>query len=377
LACSLLASIISIFSKEFGVLALPILFFAQRFLIEEKNLRREIESYVPYGAVLAFYFMLRGTVVSSPFVLPDDLGTRLAFAPYVIGYHLKLILLPAGLHSFSIDYPSFLLSVPVLLSYLSLAGLVVLCCVLRKEPLFLFASAAFLTALLPILNLVSKASVSLVAMRWLYLPMVFIALIGCLLVERVQSSSWRRLIRPVLAAVVLYLGTYSFLLNTSLWHDERTFLSQEVLHFQNDVHRGDYAELLLKEKRYGEAEIQFQRAAAQYPDNARILINYGALLIETSRPQEALAVLEQARGKTMVTREVVDWHINLGVALGFLGSYEAAEGHLKEALALDPENRVLHRNLAALYARQERHAEALHHMRFAGRPEPLHKGQKP
>ncbi len=158
LAVSLLTLAGAVFSKEFGLMALPLLFLYQRLLADEKNLRREMESYVPYLIILMFYFVLRKTVVSTPFNIPDDVLTRLAYIPYLITYNLKLIFLPYNLHSFSIGYPGSLLAPTVIVSFFVVLFLAVFLYALRKESLVVFSTVAFFVTLLPVFNIIDKAS---------------------------------------------------------------------------------------------------------------------------------------------------------------------------------------------------------------------------
>lgn len=358
LAVSLLAFAGAVFSKEFGLMALPILFLYQRFLSEEKNFRKEIESYIPYLIIVAIYLVLRKTVVPTPFSIPDDIGMRIAYAPYLLAYNLKLILLPYNLHSFSVVYPNSFMAPMVMLSFLLVLCLALLLYALRKETLIVFCVAAFVVALLPVLNIINKASVSLIAMRWLYLPAAFFTCGFVWLLARIREKPGKRTRQIILMAVAAYFVATSCTLNAHLWHDQDTFLRQEVLHFDNDLYMGDYAEMMLKKKRYQEAEPFFQRSLRRQPKFARNFINYGALLIETGRPQDALDILERARPLSMGHQDRSDWNNNMGTALTLLGNYDEAHKHFDNALASDPQNALLNRNLAYLLFREGRTEEA-------------------
>jgi hypothetical protein len=360
----------AVFSKEFGLMLLPILFLSQRFITGEKDLKREAASYVPFLVIAAVYFALRKTVVHTPLVIPDDILTRIAYIPYLLAYNLKLVFLPWQLHSFSVVYPSSLAAVAVLASFMVLAFVAGLLYVMRTAPLVLFSATAFAVSLTPVLNLVSKASMSLIAMRWLYLPLSLLS-VGVAWLLGKSKENHKRVLRIGLAAIAVYFTAYSFTLNAHLWRDHETFLRQEVLHFANDLYMGDYAEVLLKKKRYPEAEYYFQLAIERRPRQAFNYINYGALLIETQRPREALGILEKARALTMVRKDRGDWTNNMGVALGFMGDYGQAHIYLAEALALNPQNPSAHRNLASLLTVKGRTFEANEHLQAAEKLEGL------
>ena len=353
LACSLIAFIGALFSKEFGVMALPILFLYQRLLARKRDGRREAASYLPFAIITAIYLLLRGQVIAASVAVPEDWGTRLLFAPYLVAYNLRLLVFPYGLHSFHVSYPSSPYTATVLLSLALICLVAVLLYRCRRERLMVFSALSFLVVLLPVLNLAAKASVSLIAMRWLYLPLAFLSLGVVLALGRVPDRR-RGLTLACSVLIVLYLGAYAYTLNRNLWHDEDAFLRQEALHFRNELYYGDYAELLFQQGDRRQAERFFDLALQSKTAKARDFINYGALLIETKRPGEAVRILERATGMTMIHAEQADWHTNLGVALTLTGRLEQAHDHLKQAWLLDVQNPVRYRNYAILLVRQGR-----------------------
>ena len=371
LTCSLIAFAGALSSKEIGFMALPILFLYQRFLSLGKDPKREFISYVPYLGVVAVYTLLRGHVVASAFGLPPDLGTRLFFVPYLVIYNLGLIFVPHGLHSFHVSYPQPLFAAPVILSFVLFCLLAIGAWRHRKERLLIFSTLAFLIALLPVLNVAAKASVSLIAMRWLYLPSAFLAVGLVWALGRVPVRR-RGLALACGVLLIFYLGSYTYTLNRNLWHDEDTFLRQEVVHFGNVLYIGDYAEHRFQQGELGPAETYFALALQGKTAKARDYINYGALLVETGRPEGALGVLQQAAAMVMVNRDRADWHNNLGVALTMTGRLREAREHLKKALILDGQNPRVHRNFAILLSRQGRTAEADAHLNIMHQLQPNH-----
>nr|NIU84370.1 hypothetical protein [Candidatus Thorarchaeota archaeon] len=105
----------------------------------------------------------------------------------------------------------------------------------------------------------------------------------------------RRLALGISGLVVVYLGTYSYILNQNLWHNEDIFFEQEVYHFDNYFYVGGLAESLFEKKNFMEAERYFQEAINRYPKESRNYINYAALLIETGREDQALIYLDRTK----------------------------------------------------------------------------------
>lgn len=364
LGISLIAFAGAVFSKEFGLMTLPVFFLYQRLLTDKRKYLQEAASYLPFIIIAAIYVALRKTVVPATIGLPDDIAMRIAYVPYLLAYNLKLVFLPGNLHSFSVFYPASAYSMVVVLSYLLLFCLAGLLYVKRKETLLVFSVISFAVALIPVLNLVAKASVSLIAMRWLYLPVALLSfgLVAVLMQVQKKRPLSKRL---VLMAIALYFAGYSYTLNAHLWRDHETFLRQEVLHFDNDLYLGDYAEILLKKKMYAEAEHLFKRSLQARSKQVYNYINYSALLLETNRPDEAIAVLNEASRLSMIAKDRSGWNNNMGAALALQGKYDEATEYFRKALALNPHNRAVYRNMASLLAVTGRSAEAAEYLKKA------------
>ncbi len=360
---SLLAFTGALFSKELGLCALPVFFLYQRFLAEEKALRREVLSYLPYLIILACYLLLRKSAIDSTLILPGDFWARVGFIPYLLLYNLKLLFLPYNLHSFTVLYPSSLLAPPSVLAMFITAALAGAAYIMRTKRLLLFCLLSTFVALLPVLNLISILSVSLIAMRWLYLPAAFIA-IGIAWGFSNWASNNKRLSLLVGSALAIYFGGFTYLLNLTLWYDDQTLLRQEVLHFNNQRYAGGYAEMLLQQKQYPEAERFFLRSLDNYPSKAANYINYAALLVETERPAMALQMLDKAKALTMFGKEKFEWYINMGAALAAQGQWNEALPFFQWALARESDNPLVHNNLGVLLLKLNRQREAAAHFKI-------------
>jgi tetratricopeptide (TPR) repeat protein len=381
--------------KEFAIMLLPILFFYNRLVVRERMaMREEILGYVPYLAMLLFYFVLRAETIGSV-VTPlsgSNVWKRIYFTPYLILYNLKLILFPYGLHNFIVHYPDSFLDWRALSGFAVLMILGALLWKERKNKIVLFSVFSFLVALFPVLNIIHTSAVSVVSMRWLYFPMVFLCFSCVFYLQRMQSLNRLYLVSG-LGAIVIYFGTYSYLLNENLWHDEDVFFSQEVQHFKNYFYAGGLAESLYNRSDLGEAERYFLMAIDRYPNKAENYINYSALLIETGRVDGALSYLDKVKSASMshcergkwfnnrgmiyfidkeyhsaltyfsravsICPNVAQFWANLGGGYGSIGDYRKSVSVLNEGLARFPNSNLLRKNLSVSYCRLGEYAMAI------------------
>jgi tetratricopeptide (TPR) repeat protein len=387
MALSLLCFGCALFSKEFGLMVLPILFLYQRSPANERpSISKELANYVLFIGMTFVYLVLRQTATSS-LLPPSEMGniwSRVYFFPYLMLVNLRLILVPYGLHSFAIDYPDSYFGWEAIAGFLA--------CILfglfiwreRREKLVGFSLLSFLVSIVPILNIIPTSAVTLISMRWLYFPMAFFSIAITRFIQRFMQLN-RFLALACVGLVLLYFGVYSYLLNKNLWHDEDTFFTREVKEFNNYLYAGALAESLLDKKRYDEAEEYFCLAIKHYPSEVKNHINYSALLIETDRAEKALSFLNKARSLTMTHNERGQWLNNMGMAYfklgndaealksfrkailfcpnepefwanlgavyGYLGDYENSVLVLKKALQIAPDSISLRKNLAVTYLR--------------------------
>jgi Tfp pilus assembly protein PilF len=348
---SLLFFAAAILSKEFGLMALPIFFLYHRLLSKEKeNVLKELISYFPFLLILIFYFIAREGVTDS-LLTPSDMGhvwSRVYFSPYLILFNLKLIFFPYELHSFASSYPSTFFDWHAMLSIAFFLLIATALWIARKNKLLIFSGLSFLVSIFPVLNIIPTASISLVAMRWLYFPFVFISVS---VAWGIQKAIVRRkmLTISLLCVFMCYLGVYSYVLNKNLWHDEDSFFTREVKGFNNYLYAGGFAESLFDKREYQEAEGYFRIAIKNYPNQAKNYINYSAMLLETGRMNEALLFLNNSRPLTMTHSERGEWSNNMGMLNFKLGKREEAITNFKEAVLFNPNEPLFWANLGGAY----------------------------
>ena len=348
---------LAIFSKEFGVMLLPILFLYQRFWPPPKKLAgNEIIEYLPFLAMLAVYLWFRSSATGSVASLGSgfSFGWRMAMAPYLIAYHLSLIFFPLGLHNFWVAYPGTLwgrelaygLGIAVFVAFLLWR--------FRNHRLFVFGVLSFLVGIFPVLNIIPTASATLVSMRWVYFPFAFLCTAFC----PKLNQAFEKKITIVMICAIVASGVYTYRLNRDHWHDERAFFKNEVLVHHNYLYAGALAEMYWKAGDRHDAEIYFQKGMAAVPHMIETRINYAAMLIETGQPQDALEIINAALGRTMSRDKRGGLYSNQGMALAFLNRLDEAASALEKAVEYAPDEADILSNLGTVYGMRGEYEKA-------------------
>jgi len=345
----------ALFSKEFGVMLLPVFFLYNR-VCRRNNISviKEFLMYVPFVAILAAYFLMRRMAMQS--VLPaggfENILDRICFVPYLIMYNLRLVFFPLGLHSFMVQYPRELMDWQVVLGVtgMLLAGIILWR--YRREKMIIFPLLSFVIGLFPILNIVKTSGTSLVSMRWLYFPMMWLIPIFCWLLGRLvnRKNSFRIIIVFI---VIISLGGYSYFLNRYQWRDEWSFFQREVIQYNNLAYAGGFAEAHHDRKDFKSAYRYYNLAIQLSPNKTINYINFAALLTDIERPGEALDYLEKAGTLKMTRKERGDFFNNRGMALFQQGRFQESISSFEKAVQLAPHVAGFWTNLGGAYGMME------------------------
>lgn len=339
----------ALLSKEVAVMMIPIFFLYNKSIdAQNRGISKEIASYLPFLFLVIVYLILRSHVIgafTSP-IASENFLTRLYLIPYVIASNFLLVFFPFGLHSFYVKYPGFYFGYKIIISYIFFLLLVIAMWKLRNKTLLIFSVTAFIISMFPVLHLIPIASPSIITMRWLYFPMAFLSIAVAYLFQIVKSPGKTRFFAiSVISIICVYLGLYSYILNDSLWKNQRSFLNIEVLKFNNVLFADTLAEALHNENKYHEAEILYVVALNAFPNKAEIYINYSALLIDTGRAEDATKYLTKAKFLLMTNSKRCEWFNNMGVACHHQNEIQCAKENLNQAVKLCPHHPGFKNNL--------------------------------
>ena len=398
LVLSILCFALALFSKEFGVMLFPVLVLYREMMGKSKNEhggKGLLTWYIPFVLVLLFYFVLRQNATHS-WLSPEGAERffrSVFFAPYLFFMNVKLLLVPYGLHSFVVKYPKSYID-PVALFGIAFSVLsAFFIWKHRRNSILLFSLVSFVLALFPIMNVISTSSMSLISMRWLYFPMVFLGPLGCLAIEKLSHAS-KALKTIGLSLVLAYFGVYSYGLNHGLWKNEDTFFPKEIHEFGSSYYAYGYALKHVEHKDFENAERYFKIAIDGYHHKkAAAYLKYAELLNGQGRFEDLITLLEQDERLPEKRRERGQWCsylgtayfelgkktkaieyyqkavscsptnslflANLGGAYGSIRAYSKSVDVLQKALNLDPESLPIRKNLVQTYIRLEKYREAM------------------
>jgi hypothetical protein len=242
--------------------------------------------------------------------------------------------------------------VAAVLGWLALALLTALCWKLGKRDLSSAFGAVWAMAfLIPVCNFLPFGNTP-VAVHYLYLPGVGLALIAAQATARAARSLRARAGPRLVLSLRIALPGLTVLTVTALWLDSRRVLQawsdEERLYELSHDNYPDGVEVManlssvyMRQKRYREAENLLGRARASAPRDPILLENTLDLLLETERPHAVLSVLDEVpelRGR-------VELSIREGQALQQLGRHPEAAASYQRAftsadLATMPEERL-------------------------------------
>lgn len=283
-----------------------------------------------------------------------------------IGFSLQSFVWPFDLsvmhiaHEVSLTQPDFLLSIAATI------GLSVMAHAERRtRPLFTAGWLFFLCTLLPSLPQYEHGNgiLYLGSERYSYLPSIGLGLM-------IASFVTDRTHRVFGYSIIVLCALFSLLIldRTNDWKDGIVFNRAILAEEPNDpiAHTG-LGIALTERNEYAAAEEHFRRAIELKPNSFAALIEFGALLIELKRTDEAIMILARAVEFYPESRRAL---YNLGVAYQHAEEWTNAAKAYERTIALDPTFPDTYRNLATVYGELGRYEDALMQFRILATVDP-------
>ena len=357
---------IALLCKEFAVMLLPTLIIYDHLLNDtRKALRERAYAYLAFLIIIVAYMGLRSVALHH--LMPGQITIRhiwqsIYFAPFLILENLRVIFVPFGLHNFMIRYPSSYFEKEAILGFVGTGLLLWLLWRHRDNKFVVFSFLSFFTALVPVLNIIPTAAYSLISMRWLYFPMIFLTFFAAHGFSQIDRGAKRVFSYGLLAMALVYCWFFTYILNENLWRTEEDFFDREVVLLGNNFYVEDLARMYQKKGERQKARQYYQIAERRGVRNRNdMFINYAALLVELNEPETALAYLERVQTFGLGKDRLGGLFNNKGTAYARLKDYENAIKSFRKATFFVPEERIYLLNLGNTYkdAKQYPSAEAV------------------
>ena len=329
--------VLALLAKPTAVVVPIILAILDAFLIR-RSARQLARSLLPMLLLaIAAAGLARFTQPSTLLTDPAPLHWRPIVASDAIAFYLFKLIWPVSLGA---DYgrtPRFAVQHGhAALTWLAPAALLAVAVLLRRRlPMLVVGLLIFLTGLLPVLGMITFdfQEISTVADRYLYLPMLGVALaVAGLLLRSPSRTVW-----AAASVLLLALAARTFA-QARTWHDTHSLFTHALR--VNPRSWLAYTNLGVAETDPRVAEKLLRRAIELKPDYADAHIDLGTVLAEQKRVPEAAHEFEIA---AKLRPDIADAHANLGLAYSELGRIDEAIAEYEKIPRDDRARRMLPR----------------------------------
>ena len=291
-------------------------------------------------------------------------GLRVQNALVSVAAYLRKTIWPADL---AVYYPHPATAYPggrVALAALVLAGASALALAARRaHPWLLVGWLWFLGMLVPVIGLVQVGSQAM-ADRYTYLPIAGLAIaVGFEAADVARRKPAARGALAAAGAAAVLAWAYSTWIQVGFWRNDRTLFGHAVdVMPGNHVAHGILGNVLLRERRLGEAMTEYDEALRIRPDYAQAHSNAGMVLELGGRTDEAI---EKYRTALRWSPDLPEAHLNLGQLLASHGRLAEGIAELEAALRSNPDLVEAHFNLGVALLAARRNSEAVAEFRKA------------
>jgi len=343
LILSFFLALLSLFSKESGIIILPL-----SFLYLLINFRPKLIQYlkwlfglaVTFGIYFVFRFDIAKIAVARSHLAPiseADFFERLMTIPAEILYYFKVIFFPLYLsisqHFVISSIKYFSLFGFLFFLILSAIGLLLW---KKKSGALIFLLLWFFVSLAPVLNIVPVTAT--VAERWLYFPIIgAFSFIGFLIVqlrEKIKSPKMLPVFYIILSLLIIALGVRTIIRNGN-WKDDFTLYSHDIKYSKQSFElENNYGIVLIQIGKYKEAERHLQMAVQLQKKNPHPYAGLGMLYTKTGDIEKAIEYYH----KSIERGDMYGVYENLGSILVQQKKWEEAENFLNKGIIKFPKD---------------------------------------
>ncbi len=360
LAASVFSFLAGAAFKEFALMLPFVIVFYDLRRIKAAGEKSRPLDYAPFAAAAALYLGMRSYVLKgvagTSLALPK-LPLRMLSMPEVLLTYLRLSFVPLWLKAqYNIELQ------PTALKWICLAVLAALGTALfkyRKNRLVLYPALWFLAFLAPVMNVI-PVSGSLMAERYLYIPLAGVSVfVGIVFERRMQKK--RKAAITVFALYICALSALTVIRNP-VWENDQA-LYTDMIRTEPSAYKGYYnlGNRMYKEGNLKEAQALWEKALAVRPDMYAVHNNLGVIYEKTGN----YAMAEKHFRMILAVKPYAQVYQNLGNALYAEKKYAQAEDAYKKALEMDTSDIEGYERLSDFYDATGKPAQSLEILRLA------------
>lgn len=338
LVCSLLTFGLALFSK---IVAVVLPFVLAIHLFTQKRPNKEYLTLAPYGVIVVIFLLLRNEVVAVGQWTNDPFLHRLATSGTIMLSHMARSFFPVNLQVFyDLPLKTTLLDLEVCCSWFLVilaTGVLFVCC--KSARLARVGLVWYFTALIPVSGIVMLIYPCYVADRYLYIPLIGMAMSFAILAESFFSKfAFTTLKTPLLVAVpaLLICSGFSISSRTTSWENNYTFWNRVIIDAPNraDAHLNDGISHLNK--------MELVQAREALDRSVRLGNDSKYLHYQMARLGYYVKDLDLAQKHIVIAIEKdqnnsLYWY-NLSDIMIMKGDFSSAFTATKKSLAADPNN---------------------------------------
>jgi len=359
--------ILSIFSKEMGIVFFPIVivldFYAGKQLERSILPDKRKALYLMLGIITLFYlsvrfYFMKNNADKELNYLGNNFFTNILLMMNIFMYYLNIILYPVNL---CVDY---VISIPVQIFNFRLIGsfLIILTLfivsfinsLIKKSvhSKFFFFLLLYFISLVPVSNVIPIKNV--IAERYLYLPYGFFAIVFSMLFFKEKYYESVKLV-----AVIIIIVIYSTLTlaRNEIWNNGFTLWTQTLKINPYSFHaHNNLASYYDDKKNYTKSEFHYKTAIKLRPYDPIPYYNLGNTYKSQGEPLKALEFYKESIKRDPT---IIEPYINIGITYVSLKMLDEAEHAFRKAVEVNKSDSSAHNNLAAVLGEKGRVDEAI------------------
>jgi protein O-mannosyl-transferase len=313
-------------------------------------------------SVMTFVSQKQGGGVPALDMIPLDCRVANMFLSYI--RYIGTLIWPSGLavyypYSFVTLYDFWTVTCAILFIMLTV---VIVYCVGRRKKYAVVGWLWYVGTLVPMIGLVQSGGQAM-ANRYMYISMLGLLIIITFAANDFIAGRLRlKIVAAILAAVLFSALVILTRIQVGHWQNSITLYDYALKVTQNNaLVENNYGSLLFETDRLDEAVSHLNKALSIVPNMPSAQDNLGRVYLKQGKLNEAAICFKRVLDEGKVTSEVYN---NLASALGMQKKYDEAMKYLNKAMKLDPNNPDIHNKMGMALLATGRAGEAITHFKY-------------